>query len=177
MLQRLICLMLLVSTVLALVPEADAARRRRRGRSRASAIARYQRAVRARQQQYRQQMLNYQKLMLQRQQALAKQRAEDLARKRQLSQARQQRDAERHTKRHETLKARRVAHDAADRAAGIKHGSPEEVFQGYDKDRNGSLTSKEVANSPVSLRFRELDTNKDGKLTLEELKADEKPAR
>ena len=71
MFQRLICLLLLVTTVNSLAPEADAARRRRRGRSRAGVIARYQRAVRARQQQYRQYMLNYQKLMLQRQQAQA----------------------------------------------------------------------------------------------------------
>lgn len=177
MFRQIICVLLLAGAVVSSATDADAARRYRGGRSRASAIARYQRAVRARQQQYRQQMLNYQKLMLQRQQALAKQRAQDLARKRQLSQVQQQRDAERRRKRMETLKARRVAHDAKDRADGIKHGSPEEAFKNYDKDRDGYLSAKEVAGSPTSMRFGKLDANRDGKLTLDELRAGQKTSR
>lgn len=177
MLRQTIYVLLLAAAVVSSATEADAARNYRGSRSRSSAAARYQRAVRARQQQYRQQMLNYQKLMLQRQQALAKQRAEDLARKRQLSQVQQKREAEQRQQRTETLKDLRAAHDAKDRTAGIKHGSPEEVFKNYDKDRDGYLSAKEVAGSPTSMRFRELDSNSDGKLTLEELRAGNKPPR
>tara|TARA_R110002072_G_scaffold303078_1_gene492939 strand:+ start:20687 stop:21208 length:522 start_codon:yes stop_codon:yes gene_type:complete len=173
MFRRIIYLLLITSAVLSTAVEAQAARRYRSSRSRSSASARYQQAIRARQQQ----MLNYQKLMLQRQQALAKQRAEDLARKRQLSQVQQKHEAEHRQKQAEAVKDLRAAHDAKDKAAGIKHGSPEEVFKNYDKDGDGYLSAKEVAGSPTSMRFRELDSNSDGKLTLEELRAGDKPPR
>ena len=173
MFRKLICLLLLAAAVCSVTTEADAARRGRSSRSRSSTVARYQRAVRARQQQ----MLNYQKLMVQRQQALAKQRAADLARRRQLSQVQQKHEAEERQKRLETLKSMRADHVAGDLAAGVKHGSPEDVFRNYDKDGDGYLYPKEVEGSPTSLSFRKLDANADGKLTLEELKAGDKSGR
>ncbi len=172
MFTRLVCRTALVAVVILAGSESQAARSYRRGRShRSSPAARLQRYVRARQQQMRQAAQNYQRLMLQRQQALAKQRAEKLARLRQAAQVGRQRADESRKRRKEYLVQQREKHKREAEAAGTPHGSPEELLKNYDKNSDGRLSKAEVRGSPLILRFDATDSNKDGLLTVEEIRA------
>ncbi len=126
--------------------------------------------MRRRMQMVQKYMQAYQQQMMLRQQAIAKQQAAELERRRQASQAQHQKEAEARERRKDAylkLKHERQQEDGAD---GVKPGRAEAIFKNYDKNNDEVLTLEEVGKSPLSLAFKDADSDKNGKLTLKELK-------
>ena len=163
MLRKLLIAGLMLAVVCFSAGESQA-RGRRGHRGRGSSMRRRMQAI-------QKHVQAFQKQMILRQQVIARQQAAELARRRQALRNQHQKeaaDAERHKEAYLKLSQAREQQELAE---GIQPGSAEETMKNYDKNNDGALTLKEVGKSPLSLHFKQGDADKDGKLTLQELKA------
>lgn len=177
MLKKTICTLIMLLTVVALVDEAGAGRRRGRSSSRSRQMRKIQKAFKAEQKRYQKQykkdMKEYQKYQKivgeqQRKAAIIAHKREKRAKANRLKKQEERREKRREYR----LKNESTLGKTNSRKPSVaRHVSLPKIkllMKKLDKDKNGSLTKQEVKGSLFEKQFQVLDKNKDGKIVLKE---------